>query len=42
MAKHYAIGKKIGITGTPAIITNEGELLPGYYSPQDLLKKLKS
>ena len=37
-----AIGKKIGITGTPAIITNEGELLPGYYSPQDLLKKLKS
>ena len=42
VAKHYAIGKKIGITGTPAIITNEGELLPGYYSPQDLLKKLKS
>ena len=42
VAKHYAIGKKLGITGTPAIITNEGELLPGYYSPQDLLKKLKS
>ena len=42
VAKHYAIGKKLGITGTPAIITNDGELLPGYYSPQDLLKKLKS
>tara|TARA_B100001989_G_scaffold130651_1_gene92327 strand:+ start:1271 stop:2122 length:852 start_codon:yes stop_codon:yes gene_type:complete len=42
VAKHYAIGKKLGITGTPAIITNEGELMPGYYSPQDLLKKLKS
>ena len=42
VSKHYAIGKKIGITGTPAIITEKGELLPGYYSPKDLLKKLKS
>ncbi len=42
VAKHYSIGKKLGITGTPAIITDEGELLPGYYSPQDLLKKLRS
>ena len=42
VAKHYAIGKKIGITGTPAIISSEGELFPGYYSPQDLLDKLKS
>ncbi len=42
VSKHYAIGKKIGITGTPAIISSEGELFPGYYSPQDLLDKLKS
>ena len=42
VAKHYAIGKKVGITGTPAIITENGELLPGYYSPEDLIKKLKS
>ena len=41
VAKHYAIGKKVGITGTPAIITGNGELLPGYYSPEDLIKKLK-
>ena len=41
VAKHYAIGKKVGITGTPAIITENGELLPGYYSPEDLIKKLK-
>lgn len=41
VAKHYAIGKKIGITGTPAIVTEEGQLLPGYYSAEDLLKKLK-
>ena len=41
IAKHYAIGQKIGITGTPAIITSDGELLPGYYPPDELLKKLK-
>ena len=41
IAKHYAIGQKIGITGTPAIITSDGELLPGYYPPNELLKKLK-
>jgi len=41
VAKHYAIGKQLGITGTPAIITSKGELLPGYYSPEDLLNKLK-
>ena len=42
VAKHYAIGKKIGITGNQAIISSEGDLFPGYYSPQDLLDKLKS
>ena len=41
VAKHYAIGQKIGITGTPAIVTSSGELLPGYYPPNELLEKLK-
>tara|TARA_B100001175_G_scaffold97924_2_gene83024 strand:- start:1969 stop:2685 length:717 start_codon:yes stop_codon:yes gene_type:complete len=41
IAKHYAIGKKLGITGTPAIISEDGQLFPGYYSPDDLLAKLK-
>ena len=42
VAKHYAIGNKIGVTGTPAIVSSKGELLPGYHSAEDLLKKLKS
>ena len=42
IAKHYAIGKKIGITGTPAIITSNGNLLPGYVPPEELLELLKS
>ena len=42
VAKHYAIGNKIGVTGTPAIVSSKGELLPGYHSAEDLLSKLKS
>ena len=42
VAKHYAIGQKLGISGTPAIISEDGELYPGYFSPKDLLDKLKS
>ena len=41
VAKHYAIGNKIGVTGTPAIVSSKGELLPGYHSAEDLLSKLK-
>tara|TARA_B100000073_G_C23561877_1_gene504466 strand:+ start:68 stop:787 length:720 start_codon:yes stop_codon:yes gene_type:complete len=41
VAKHYAIGNKLGISGTPALILENGELIPGYQSPQDLLKKLE-
>ena len=41
IAKHYTIGKKIGISGTPAIITSSGELLPGYISPDELYKRLR-
>ena len=38
--KHYMLGQKIGITGTPAIIKSNGELLPGYLSPEELLSRL--
>ena len=41
VAKHYTIGQKIGISGTPAIVTKSGELFPGYYPPDELLEKLK-
>ena len=37
---HYLLGQRIGITGTPAIISSSGDLLPGYLSPMELLKKL--
>ncbi len=37
---HFLLGQKIGITGTPAIIKSNGELLPGYLTPEELLNRL--
>ena len=42
VSKHYAIGNKLGVTGTPAIFSSDGRLFPGYLSPEDLLIRLKS
>ena len=39
--KHYNIGRQIGVTGTPAIISTNGQLIPGYISPKELLKILQ-
>jgi thiol:disulfide interchange protein DsbC len=36
---HYTLGRDVGVTGTPAIMLESGELLPGYI-PADKLKTL--
>lgn len=36
VAEHYRIGGKLGVAGTPALVTADGELLPGYM-PADKL-----
>ena len=41
IARHYIIGQKLGINGTPAIITPDGDLIPGYVSPEELLSQIK-
>lgn len=38
---HYSLGESFGIRGTPAIITETGELIPGYVSPEELLEYLE-
>lgn len=38
VAEHLQIGQKVGVTGTPAIVTEKGKLLPGYM-PADALAK---
>lgn len=34
--KHYFLGNKIGISGTPAIVLQDGTVIPGYLEPAQL------
>ena len=42
VARHYELGKLIGIQGTPAILTDSGELIGGYAPAEELEKELTS
>jgi len=37
VAAQYELGQKLGVRGTPAIITEDGTLIPGYQSADDLM-----
>jgi thiol:disulfide interchange protein DsbC len=37
---HYTLGQQIGVTGTPAIVLDSGELLPGYLPARELAKRV--
>lgn len=39
--RHYRLGQSLGIRGTPAIVTDSGELIPGYIPPAELLSYLE-
>jgi len=41
ISRHYQLGRSIGIRGTPAIVVDGGELIPGYVSPDELLEYLE-
>ncbi|MBV6540133.1 bifunctional protein-disulfide isomerase/oxidoreductase DsbC [Ursidibacter maritimus] len=38
--KHYQLGLKFGVNGTPNIVTETGELIPGFVEPKELAKML--
>lgn len=40
IAQHLAVARELGIRGTPGIILESGELLPGYVEISELVKKL--
>ena len=40
VTNHIALGQKLGIRGTPALFTKEGEQLGGYVPPQQLIERL--
>lgn len=37
VARDYKLGREQGVTGTPGIVLETGELLPGYVGPKDML-----
>jgi len=37
----FQLGERIGVTGTPSLITATGELIPGYVPAQELAERLK-
>lgn len=40
VAEQYDLGHVLGVTGTPAIITENGELIPGYMPADELAKRI--
>ena len=38
MAEQYRLGLELGISGTPAIILEDGSLVPGYRTAEALIK----
>ncbi len=42
IAEQYALGVKVGVSGTPAIMLDDGVMIPGYQDPHQLLQTLLS
>ena len=42
VARDYKLGREFGLKGTPGIVLETGELIPGYLGPRDLLTQIES
>jgi thiol:disulfide interchange protein DsbC len=42
IADQYQLGRDVGVTGTPALVTADGTLIPGYMPPEQLRQRLES
>jgi thiol:disulfide interchange protein DsbC len=41
VAREYALGQSIGVRGTPAILTENGDYIAGYMAPRELVAQIK-
>jgi thiol:disulfide interchange protein DsbC len=41
VAREYALGRSIGVRGTPAIVTQNGDFINGYMPPRELVQTIK-
>lgn len=42
IAEHYQAGLSSGVSGTPALVLDNGTIMPGYLPPQQLKQRLQS
>ena len=42
ISRHYVMGQEVGLSGTPAIVLEDGELIGGYLAPKQLKARLDS
>lgn len=40
VANHYSMGQDFGVNGTPALVLEDGTLMPGYLPAKELVKRL--
>ena len=40
VAAHFELGGEVGVTGTPAIVLEDGRLLPGYLPAEELAERI--
>ena len=40
IADQYQLGQEMGVRGTPAMVTEDGQMIPGYQSADDLMVTL--
>jgi thiol:disulfide interchange protein DsbC len=41
VAREYKLGHDLGVSGTPGVVLENGELIPGYLPPQQLLVHIR-
>jgi thiol:disulfide interchange protein DsbC len=41
VAREYELGQNVGVRGTPAIMTENGDYISGYMPPHELVQQLK-
>ena len=39
--EHYTLGRNLGVTGTPSLLLENGEMVPGYVPPSRLLRLIR-
>ncbi len=42
VTSQYELGREVGVTGTPALLTRDGTLIPGYMPPEQLKQRLEA